>query len=148
MGFTSWAIIDSDAEGCRLEEEVRKKAGKNIEDKDFQRLQLPGLYFCHCDCVILLSLARTTATQDKLSGMSWREVFQSKKGDLGWGFQFPWELGRNGCDRLGTEERGQIGWQPRPTGEKWGPRPSREAALGLMWKVDCGDPVTYPFGHQ
>lgn len=48
--------------------------------------------------VILLSLARTMTTQDRLSGMSWGEVFQSKKGDLGWCFQFPWELGRNGCD--------------------------------------------------
>lgn len=52
MGFTSRAIIDSDAEGWLLEEEVRKKAGKNIEDKDFQRLQPPGLHLCHCDSLM------------------------------------------------------------------------------------------------
>lgn len=98
--------------------------------------------------VISLSLARTMTTLDRLSGMSWGEVFQSKEGDLGWGFQFPWELGRNGCARLGTVERGQIGWQPRPTGARWGPRPGREVALDLMRRVDCADPATNPFGHQ
>lgn len=41
MGFTSQAITDSDAEGWLLEEEVRRKAGKNPENKGFQRLQLP-----------------------------------------------------------------------------------------------------------
>jgi len=70
--------------------------------------------------VILLSLARTMTTQDRLSGMSWGEVFQSKKGDLGWCFQFPWELGRNGCDRLGIVERGQIGLATQAYGRKMG----------------------------
>lgn len=60
----------------QLLEEVRKREGKTLEDKDFQRLQLPmsppvTVTPSH---MILLGLARTMKTQDKLSGTLGRAV--------------------------------------------------------------------------
>ena len=128
--------------GCWKRRSVGKREGKNIDDKGFQRLPIPMSLGSPSLLTLLISWARSTGSQVRLSNAGGRGYFSPRKepGGRTSGSEGSWA--GMGVANVASRREDRPAGAPGLEEDKGDSGQAEKVAADPTWKVAPGDPVS------